>query len=221
MLLRHFPPLAAAFGAAIAFASGAPSATVSHGARAPTAKPSLTVVCLGDSITEGFGIAKEKAYPDLLEQKLKAAGVDARVTNAGISGSTSASAASRMRWILKSKPAWVILALGANDGLRGLSVDEMRRNLVAAVRLAHEAKAKVLLTGMRVPPNFGPKYSADFEKAFAAVAREAKPAVFDPFLLADVGGEKGLNQSDGIHPNEKGQEVIAARFARLLQEAVR
>ena len=178
---------------------------------------SFKIVCLGDSITEGYGLEKEQAYPELLQRKLRAAGIDATVTNAGISGSTSASAPARTKWVLKSKPDWIILALGANDGLRGLPTGAMEKSLAEAIRLARAGGAKVLFSGMKVPPNFGAAYSKKFEAIFAKVAKAEKPEIFDPFLLSGVGGEKGYNQADGIHPNAEGQAILAERFFGLLK----
>jgi len=167
-----------------------------------------TLLILGDSLTEGLGVAKEKAYPALVEKKLKAAGKDITVINGGNSGSTTASGPSRLRWHLKAKPDALLLALGANDGLRGLDLTESEKNLSQTIALAQEKKLKVILAGMKVPPNYGKEYSDRFEKMFETLAKQHKVPLI-PFLLKDVGGVRSLNQADGIHPNEKGHEIIA------------
>ena len=124
------------------------------------------IVALGDSLTEGFGVAKEEAYPHLLEQKLLQKGHAVKVINAGISGSTSASAASRLRWYIRTNPDIVIIALGGNDGLRGLSVEHMKSKLAEAIELALSEKIQVLLAGMQIPRNYGAEYTESFRNAF-------------------------------------------------------
>lgn len=166
------------------------------------------IVFVGDSLTEGYGVARDKAYPALIQKKLLAQNLNYQVINAGISGSTSASAKKRVEWQLKAKPFLIVLALGANDGLRGLPVKSIEENLNQAVEAAARAKVKVLLAGMKVPPNYGAEYARDFEALFRRVADRHKVA-FLPFILEGVGGRPDLNQSDGIHPTEKGQEIVA------------
>lgn len=181
----------------------------------------VRVTFLGDSLTEGFGVDKRAAYPalveDLLNGKFKKS---VRAINAGISGSTSASAASRMNWILKSQPDAVVLALGANDGLRGLSVQEMEKNLSQAIDIALKNQVKVFLIGMRVPPNYGADYSKSFEDTFLKLSKKYPAVSFMPFLLEGVGGEKKLNLPDGIHPNEEGHKVVAQNVAKFLAEKI-
>ncbi len=176
------------------------------------------ILFLGDSLTEGLGVAPEAAYPALVEKDLKDAKLAVKVVNGGISGSTSASGTSRLKWHLKAKerPDLVVLALGANDGLRGLSVPDMKKNLTDVVKLAKAAQLRVLLVGMIMPPNYGKDYTDSYAKAFPDVARdEGVPLV--PFLLADVGGEKTLNQADGIHPNEAGHKLLARNVLKHLK----
>jgi acyl-CoA thioesterase-1 len=173
------------------------------------------VVCLGDSLTEGYGLAPEQSYPSLVERMLREHGHAVRVVNAGVSGSTSASAASRLRWQLRSKPDVVLIALGANDGLRGVDVAATRANLSAAIDLAKQSGARVLLAGMKMPPNYGAKYTAKFEAVFPALAKEHGVALL-PFLLEGVAARPELNQPDGIHPNARGTEIVARTvFAAL------
>ena len=180
------------------------------------AEAERVIVCLGDSLTEGYGIAPERAYPTLVERMLRDRGYAARVVNAGISGSTSASAVSRLRWQLRSRPEIVVIALGGNDGLRGVDVAATRANLSAAIELAQKSGARVLLAGMKLPPNYGPEYTAAFEAIFPALAKEHGVTLL-PFLLEGVAADPALNLPDGIHPNERGAEIVARNvFASLL-----
>jgi acyl-CoA thioesterase-1 len=174
------------------------------------------ILCLGDSLTEGYGVEPEQAFPSLLEARLRANGhPGARVINAGISGSTSASAASRLRWQLRSKPDVLVLALGANDGLRGLDLAATRKNLDQALALAREAGVRVVLAGMKLPPNYGPAYTRDFEALFPELA-EAHGAALIPFLLEGVAAQPELNLADGIHPNARGHERVAGNVLAVL-----
>jgi acyl-CoA thioesterase-1 len=174
------------------------------------------VLCLGDSLTEGFGVSPEQAFPSLLEQRLRQAGHPrARVINAGISGSTSASAASRLRWQLRAQPDVLLLALGANDGLRGLDLAATRRNLEDAIALAKQAGVQVVLAGMKLPPNYGPAYTREFEALFRDLA-DAHGAALIPFLLEGVAARPELNLADGIHPNARGHERVADNVVAVL-----
>jgi acyl-CoA thioesterase-1 len=166
------------------------------------------IVVLGDSLTAGFGLTPDEAYPTLLEQRLRREGFAYRVVNAGVSGDTTAAGLRRVDWVLRSQPAIVIVALGANDGLRHQSVTAMRDNLLQIVRRLRAAGATVLLAGMRVPPNYGPDYTRAFAAVFSDVAR-ATGAPLAPFLLDGVAGNTHLNQPDGIHPTAEGQKIIA------------
>ncbi len=166
------------------------------------------MVIIGDSLTEGFGVKREASFPSVLQQKLDQSGKKWRVINSGISGSTSASASSRVSWHLKQKPDLIVLALGANDGLRGSDVKAMEENLNRGVELAKKAGVKVVLAGIRVPPNYGAAYATKFDAVFAKVAQKNEVPLI-PFLLDRVAGEKSLNLEDGIHPNEKGHALIA------------
>ena len=175
------------------------------------------LVVIGDSISEGYGVAKEKSYPSLFEKKIKEAHKNWQIVNASISGSTSASAPSRVRWQLKGKPDLILLALGANDGLRGLPVADMKKNLREAIEIAKHEHIKVILAGMMMPPNYGPSFTTDFKKSFSDLAKEEKIKLI-PFLLNKVAGISSLNQSDGIHPNEKGHEIIAETVFNFLKD---
>ena len=166
------------------------------------------IVALGDSLTAGLGVLPDEAYPARLEARLRREGYAYRVVNAGVSGDTSAAALQRVGWVLRAHPAIVIVALGANDGLRHQSVTAMRSTLLEIVRRLRAAGVAVLLAGMRVPPNYGPDYGRAFAAVFAEVAR-ATGVPLVPFLLEGVAGDPRLNQPDGIHPTAQGQQVIA------------
>ena len=173
---------------------------------ASAADPQL-VVCLGDSLTEGFQVSPDQSYPALLEARLRELGYDVRVVNAGISGSTSASGVSRLGWQLRSKPDIVILGLGGNDGLRGLALDSVRENLSRTIALALAKGVAVILAGMKIPPNYGLDYTREFEQIYPALAkRHQVPLV--PFLLEGVAAKPELNIGDGIHPNSEGYRLV-------------
>jgi acyl-CoA thioesterase-1 len=174
------------------------------------------IVALGDSLTEGFGVRKEEAYPFLVEKELLSKGHAVKVVNAGISGSTSASAHSRIKWHIRSKPDIIIIALGGNDGLRGLSVAHMKRNLSKAIELAQAEKIQVLLSGMQIPLNYGKEYTETFREVFYELVELYKLSII-PFLLKDVGGVPSLNQPDGIHPNPEGHKIIAVTVLKSLE----
>ncbi len=179
------------------------------------AQEAFTVLFLGDSLTEGLGLETEQAFPNLIDKRLKAEGYNISIINAGISGSTSASALERMQWYVRSRPDLVILSLGANDGLRGLDVDNMKRNLAETIEFAQSNGIKVALTGMLTPPNMGEEYTTSFAKVFPDLAAEYN-LDFMPFLLQDVAGIPELNQADGIHPNLEGSRIVADHVYNFL-----
>ena len=174
------------------------------------------IVALGDSLTAGLGVTADEAYPALLQARLERDGLHYRVVNAGVSGDTTAGAPRRVDWVLRARPAVVVVALGANDGLRGLPVTAMRDNLAAIVTRLRAGGARVLLAGMRLPPNYGAAYTREFAEAFPSVARRASVPLL-PFLLEGVAGVPALNQADGIHPNAAGQRVVADNVWRALK----
>ncbi len=180
----------------------------------------VKIVCLGDSITEGYGVNRDQAYPALLQKKFDEKYPGAvEVVNAGISGSTTASAASRMKWFLKSKPYLIFLALGANDGLRGIDVEATKTNLENVVIEAKKAGIQVVLGGMKLPPNYGPAATKKFNLIYPGISkRQSVPLV--PFILEGVGGDKALNIEDGIHPNPNGHEKVAALIFPFLDAAI-
>jgi acyl-CoA thioesterase-1 len=165
-------------------------------------------VALGDSLTAGYGLLEDESYPALLQERLDAEGYEFEVVNAGVSGDTSAGGLRRLDWALEGNVRVLIVALGANDGLRGLSVDEMKENLTAIIQRARERNVAVILAGMEAPPNYGPEYATAFRQAYREVAQRER-VVFLPFLLDKVAGQSVLNQRDGIHPNEQGARVVA------------
>jgi acyl-CoA thioesterase-1 len=172
------------------------------------------ILILGDSLTEG--VEKEDAFPALLEAKLRKWDDGIRVINGGSSGSTSASALRRLKWYEKSDPDMVLLALGSNDGLRGVKVEETRKNVEAALVYCRDRHWQVVLAGLKVPPNYGAEYAGAFEKIYPDLAAKYKAPIVG-FLLDGVAGEPGMNQADGIHPNEKGHQRIAENLYRFLQ----
>lgn len=174
------------------------------------------LVALGDSLTAGLGLDVDDAYPARVEQMLRAEGYPVTVVNAGVSGDTSAAGLSRAEWALEGDVRILILALGGNDGLRGLPVDQMKSNLSEILALAAERGVRVLLAGMEAPPNFGPAYTAAFRSVFRDLARE-HDVVFLPFLLDGVAADPALNQPDGIHPNAAGAAVVAAHVRDALE----
>ena len=177
----------------------------------PAAAAERVVAILGDSLTAGLGVAHEEAYPALLEARLRREGYAYRVVNAGVSGDTSAGGLRRVDWVLRTRPDVVVVALGANDGLRGLPVEALRDNLEAIVRRLRAAGARVLLAGMRVPPNYGDAYARAFAAVFPDVARRTGVPLV-PFLLDGVAGQARLNQADGIHPTAEGHRLMAERL---------
>lgn len=178
------------------------------------------LIVLGDSLTEGYGVAKEAAYPALLEKKLHDAGKkEWTVINSGVSGSTTASAVTRMKWLFKSKPDAVLLVLGANDGLRGLKIEDSQKHLAAAIEYANSQKVRVILGGLYMPPNYGADYTGQFKKMYEALAKKYK-VTFIPFILEKVGGNPKYNLADGIHPNEEGHKIIAENIFQVLKGAL-
>jgi acyl-CoA thioesterase-1 len=181
------------------------------------AKP--VILSVGDSLTFGLGVPADKTWPALLEAKLKADGhPGVKVINAGSSGATTAFGVSTLKFHLKrGKPDLIIYALGANDGLRGIDPATTQKNLSTAMELIQAQGVKVLLLGMKAPPNYGEKFPKDFESSFVKVKEKYKPA-FVPFLLEGVAGKVELNQADGIHPNEKGYEQILSLIYPKVKE---
>jgi acyl-CoA thioesterase-1 len=199
----------------------APAARPAARPAAPVPVPDTPlVVFLGDSLTAGLGLDEDQAYPAVLERELEEEGLPVRVLNAGVSGDTTAGGLSRIGWLLGQRPDVVVVALGANDGLRALPVEQAEKNLREIVRRSQAAGARVLLLGMKMPPNYGPEYTQSFEGMYTSIAKDMNVPLV-PFLLEGVGGERSLNQGDGIHPTAEGQEVLAKNVRPYLEEVLR
>ena len=187
-------------------------------APAPSSAPQTPrIVVLGDSVTAGLGLPQNAAYPALLQQKLKAQGYAFEAVNAGVSGDTSSDGLRRVDWALDGDVQVLILALGGNDGLRGLPPDQMKDNLQRIITKARQRGIAVLLVGMEAPPNFGERYTSEFRQVFRDLAA-ANHVPFVPFLLDGVAGVAGLNQADGIHPTARGAAIIADRLWPALEK---
>ncbi len=174
-----------------------------------------TIVAFGDSLTAGYGIAPEQAYPAVLERRLNKLGYSYRVVNAGVSGDTTAGGLRRVDWILRSDPQIVILELGANDGLRGQDLDKTRENLGRIIEKLLENGVAVILAGMKIPPNYGPDYTRKFSEIFYDLARQYDLA-FVPLFLDGVAAKRHLNQPDGIHPTPEGYERVVDNILPVL-----
>jgi acyl-CoA thioesterase-1 len=175
------------------------------GATTPAKSQTRTILVLGDSLSAGYGIKTEQGWVTLLSRRLEREGYGYRVINASVSGETTSGGVNRLpRALALHKPAVVIVELGGNDGLRGLPIELSRANLVRMIAMSQKAGARVLLVGMKIPPNYGPRYSSEFERTFAALAAQYRTA-FVPFFLDFVALDPQLMQTDGIHPNAKAQ----------------
>ena len=174
------------------------------------------IVAFGNSLTAGLGVALDESYPAQLQRKLDAAGYPYRVVNAGVSGDTSAGGIRRVSWVLNSKPSIVILELGGNDGLRGLSLQETKANLERIIQQLQQASVTVVLAGMKLPPNYGQDYTAGFEALYQALARQYRLTLI-PFFLDGVAGSSSLNQADGIHPTGEGYRIIVEKVFPTLE----
>ena len=186
-----------------------PSAAARPAPAAPPAAVSKPrIVCLGDSLTAGLGLSPVEAYPARLEARLREAGLDYEVVNAGVSGDTSAGGLRRLDWSMDGDVKVLVLALGANDGLRGLPTTELHDNLAAIIAAAQARGARVVLAGMEAPPNFGEAYTREFREVYRTLASTYDVTLI-PFFLDGVAGVPALNQPDGIHPTADGQRRVA------------
>ena len=207
-----------ALGGIVVASCGAPAVERSTDSRTAPARSDLEVrheqasrpriVVLGDSLTAGLGLPVEQAFPSVLQERLDDRGYAFEVVNAGVSGDTTAGGLRRLEWALGGDVKVLIVALGGNDGLRGLPISEMKQNLRTIVTRSQDRHIKVLLVGIEAPPNFGERYTNEFRQAFQDVAREAGVR-FVPFLLEGVAGIPALNQADGIHPTAEGARIMA------------
>ncbi len=175
------------------------------------------LLMLGDSLTEGYGISPKAAFPALVEKKIKASGKNWQVINAGISGSTSASGPSRIKWQMKTKPDLMVLALGANDGLRGLNLKDTEKNLSETIEIAQKENVQVVIAGMLLPLNYGAQYRKQFSDMYTHLAEKYKLRKI-PFLLEGVALHPDLVLADGLHPNEKGHEIVAELVYKSIRD---
>ncbi len=175
-----------------------------------------TVVFLGDSLTAGLGLSRSQAFPSLLEERMRQAGLDWKVVNAGVSGETSAGTRARLDFVFRSKVDVMFVCVGSNDGLRGLPVAELEKNLRAILDRARKEKTRVVLAGAMVPDNFGRAYQTAFKALYGRLAKEYRTP-FMPFLLEGVAMQPGLNQDDGIHPNAAGARKVADGVWKVLE----
>ena len=180
-----------------------------------TESEAIKVLFLGDSLSAGFGLASEEAFPALVEKLLTQQGIAVEVINAGVSGDTSAGGLARIGWLLRQQPDIVVVELGGNDGLRGLAPEVTEENLRRTLQSIQAAGAQVLLAGMQMPPNYGADYQRRFAALYPKLAKELDVALI-PFLLEGVGGDPNLNQADGIHPTAEGQRLVAQTVSRHL-----
>lgn len=226
--LGHPQRLATAAVAALALAAScgrsAPEPPASSGsarhASTPAARSGVPrVVFLGDSLTAGYGLDASEAYPSIVQQRLKAAGLDTEVVNAGVSGDTSAGGLRRVDWALDGDVRVLVIALGGNDALRGLGVDDLRRNLAAIIDHARRRNVTVVLAGMEAPPNLGASYTSAFRQVYRDLATSYGVALI-PFLLEGVAGDAALNQADGIHPNAAGARRVADLVSPYVERAL-
>lgn len=180
------------------------------------AKPKV-ILFFGDSLTAGYGLSPEEAFPALSEKELIKNGKNVKVVNAGLSGETSAGGLSRIDWVLRQPIDVFVLELGANDGLRGLPVDQTKKNLQAIIDKvkAKNPNVKIVVAGMMVPPNMGNAYTTQFTAVFPEITKKNK-ATLMPFLLEGVAGNEKLNQADGIHPNIEGHKIVATNVTKVL-----
>lgn len=180
------------------------------------------ILFFGNSLTAGMGLDPEEAFPALIQEKIDSLGMDYEVVNAGLSGETTAAGRNRINWVLNQDVDIFILELGANDGLRGVPLEETRKNLQAIIDTvrAKNPETEIVLTGMQIPPNMGNDYASGFRNIFPELAEENNIHLV-PFLLEDVGGIPELNQADGIHPTAEGQEILARNVWEVLESIVK
>ena len=177
-----------------------------------------TILFFGDSLTAGMGLNPNEAFPAVIQEKLDSLGMNYKVINAGLSGETTASGTNRVDWVLNQEVDIFVLELGANDGLRGISPEETRKNLQEIINTVQEKYPgmRIILAGMQIPPNMGPEYSREFRSIFPELAEENNLELI-PFLLENVAGDPELNQQDGIHPTAEGHEIVADNVWEVLK----
>ena len=181
-----------------------------------TANDAPIIVAFGDSLTAGLGITQDLSYPAQLQQRIRQAGYDYQVINAGVNGDTTAGGLRRVEWVLKSRPSIVILELGANDGLRGQQLEETSSNLEQIIQRFQEEEVTVILAGMKIPPNYGLDYTSRFSEMYQTLANHYQIAII-PFFLEGVAAIPSLNQADGIHPTAQGYTLVVENVMNVLE----
>lgn len=183
--------------------------------------PKKLILFFGNSLTAGYGIELEDAFPGLTAQRIDSLGLDYRVINAGLSGETTASGLSRLEWFLEEEPAIFVLELGGNDGLRGITPTETKKNLKGIVQMVKSKypSTRILLAGMQIPPNMGQDFADAFRAVFPELAQEENVTLI-PFLLEGVAGDPKLNLPDGIHPTEAGHKIIFGTIWPYLEKLI-
>lgn len=196
--------------------AGKPSATNDSSVNKSQGK---TILFFGNSLTAGYGVDPSEAFPAVIQNKIDSLNLPYKIVNAGVSGETSSGGNGRIDWILSQPLNIFVLELGANDGLRGIPLDETKKNLQAIIDKvkAKYPDAKLVLAGMQIPPNMGQKYANEFKDMFPQLAQKNDMTLI-PFLLQGVGGEVKLNQQDGIHPTEEGHKIVAENVWRILKD---
>ncbi len=179
------------------------------------------ILFFGNSLTAGYGIEAEDAFPGLVAQRIDSLGLEYSVINGGLSGETTASGLSRLEWFLEEEPHVFVLELGANDGLRGIDLSETRKNLKAIINAVKEKypTTNIILAGMQIPPNMGQAYTREFQAMYPAIAAEENVDLI-PFLLEDVAGDPDLNLPDGIHPTEAGHKLVFQTIWPYIQKYI-
>ena len=187
-----------------------------------TSEENGVILFFGNSLTAGMGLDTEDAFPAIIQEKIDSLGLEYQVVNAGLSGETTAAGKNRISWVLNQDVAIFVLELGANDGLRGVPLEETRKNLQAIIDTvrAKNPETKIILTGMQIPPNMGKEYASEFSNIFPELAK-TNDIYLVPFLLKEVGGNPELNQADGIHPTAAGQKILAANVWDILEPIVK
>lgn len=180
-----------------------------------------TILFFGDSITAGMGLDPNEAFPAVIQKKLDSLGLNYEIINAGLSGETTASGKNRVDWVLNQEVDIFVLELGANDGLRGIPLEETEKNLQQIMDIVQEKypDTRIILAGMEIPPNMGPEYTAEFRSIFPRLAEKNKVELI-PFLLEGVAGYPDLNQADGIHPTAEGHRIVAGNVWEVLEPMV-
>lgn len=186
-----------------------------------TSKDTKTILFFGDSLTAAMGLDPAEGFPAEIQQKIDSIGLNYEVVNAGLSGETTAGGRNRIQWVLNQKVDVFVLELGANDGLRGIPVEETRQNLQAIIDIvrAKNPNVEIILAGMQVPPNLGQDYTEEFRNVFPELAQENDLHLI-PFLLEGVAGNPSLNQQDRIHPTEEGYDIVAENVWTVLQPVI-